>query len=126
VKPSRLVLLAACALFFGLPAVAQDSSVILQARQAGIVGERYDGYLGYLDSANEQVRRQVGAVNIKRRVLYTDLASRKRATVQEVGIAAGCQLLGGVRLGERYMLNDGAWRARQAGEAPPVPSYCGR
>jgi uncharacterized protein YdbL (DUF1318 family) len=121
----RLGLALAC-LAVTLPADAQDSSVIIQARAAGIVGERYDGYLGYSDAANEQVRRQVGAVNIKRRVLYTDLASRKRATVQEVGIAAGCQLLGGVRAGERYMLNDGAWRTRGGEEAAPVPSYCAR
>ena len=93
-------------------------------RQAGVVGERYDGFLGYLDGANEQVRRQVGAVNIKRRVLYTNLAVRRKATVQEVGIAAGCEVLATVRVGETYMLGDGNWRRRGQGEPVPVPSYC--
>ena len=123
-RPARLAVLAACALLVALPAAAQDSSVILQARQAGIAGERYDGYLGYLESANEPIRRQVGAVNIKRRVLYTDLASRRRATVQEVGIAAGCELLGTVKVGEIYMLGDGKWRRRGASEPAPIPTYC--
>ena len=106
------------------PAAAQDSPVIVGARQAGVVGERYDGFLGYLDGANEQVRRQVGAVNIKRRVLYTDLAVRRKATVQEVGIAAGCELLRTVKVGEIYMLGDGNWKRRGASEQVPVPSYC--
>jgi uncharacterized protein len=119
-------LLMAAALAVAAPAAAQESSVIVQARQAAIVGERYDGYLGFAAGANEQVRRQVGDVNIRRRSLYTNLATRRRATVQEVGIAAGCQLLAGVKPGEIYMLNDGSWRRRAAGEPAPAPSYCGR
>ena len=106
------------------PVLAQESQVVVQGKQGGVVGERYDGFLGYLDGANEQARRQVGAVNIKRRVLYTDLAVRRKATVQEVGIAAGCELLGTVKVGEAYMLSDGQWRRRAPADRPPVPGYC--
>jgi uncharacterized protein YdbL (DUF1318 family) len=106
------------------PAASQNSPAIVVARQAGIVGERYDGYLGYSSGASEAVRREVGAVNIKRRSLYTDLATRRRATVQEVGIAAGCELLGTVQAGQAYLLSDNVWRKRGGGEAAPVPSYC--
>lgn len=125
----RLTLLAAAGLAlatFSAPAPAQSDSTISDARRAGTVGERYDGYLGYLAAAPERVRRQVGATNIRRRSLYTGLASRRNASVQEVGIAAGCELLRRVAVGEIYMLNDGAWRRRSPGEAEPVPSYCGR
>ncbi len=107
-------------------AVAQSSPEMVAARQSGVIGERYDGYLGIAGSPGERVRRELGAVNIKRRSLYTDLAVRRRATVQEVGIAAGCELLGTVKVGESYMLNDGAWRRREPGQPAPVPSYCGR
>ena len=110
----------------GAAAIAQTGPAIVAARQAGIVGERYDGYLGYSANPGEQVSRQVGAVNIKRRSLYTGLAARRNATVQEVGIAAGCELLAEVKAGEIYMLNDGTWRRRAVGQAAPVPSYCGR
>lgn len=122
----------ACCLIAGVllavaaPAASQDSPSIMAARQAGTVGERYDGYLGYSANVPPAVRREVGAVNIKRRSLYSGLAARRRATVQEVGIAAGCQLLGEVKPGESYMLNDGAWRRRGPGQPAPVPSYCGR
>jgi uncharacterized protein YdbL (DUF1318 family) len=108
-----------------VPAAAQDPAVIVAARQAGTAGERYDGYLGYTAMADERVRRQVGAVNIRRRSLYTGLASRKGVQVQEVGIAAGCELLAEVKVGEFYMLSDGAWRRRAPGQPAPVPAYCG-
>ena len=108
------------------PASSQSSPALAAARQAGTIGERYDGYMGYSAGASAAVQRQVGAVNIKRRSLYSALAARRRATVQEVGIAAGCQLLADVKAGETYMLNDGAWRRRDAGQPAPVPSYCGR
>lgn len=119
----RGLLAAVCALA-AVPVLAQDSPVIVQGKQAGVVGERYDGFLGYLEDANEQARRQVGAINIKRRVLYTDLAVRRKATIQEVGITAGCELLATVKVGETYMLGDGKWRRRGAADPSPVPSYC--
>jgi uncharacterized protein YdbL (DUF1318 family) len=110
----------------GVAALAQSSPEIVAARQSGAIGERYDGYLGIAGNPGERVRRELGAVNIKRRSLYTGLAVRRRATVQEVGIAAGCELLAEVKAGESYMLNDGAWRRRAAGQPAPVPAYCGR
>lgn len=108
------------------PAVSQTSATVVAAKQSGTVGERFDGYLGFAGAASDTVRRQVGAINIKRRSLYTDLAARRNATVQEVGIAAGCELLAGVNVGETYMLQDGKWRRRGAGQDAPVPGYCGK
>ena len=114
------------ALLIASPAATQVSPDLAAARAAGVLGERFDGYLGYSAGASERVRREAGAINIKRRSLYSALATRRNATVQEVGIAAGCQLLGQVRVGESYMLNDGAWHRRTAGQPAPVPSYCAR
>jgi len=42
-----------------------------------------------------------------------------------VGVTAGCELLGRVAIGEAYMLQDGRWRRRAAGESAPRPDYCG-
>lgn len=106
------------------PALAQTASPVIAARASGIVGERYDGYLGFAATPSEQVRRQVGAINIRRRSLYTALASRRGVNLQAVGIAAGCELLAQVKVGEAYMLNDGVWRKRLAGQPAPVPAYC--
>jgi uncharacterized protein len=119
-------LLVGLAIALAAPAAAQTSPAIAVAKQAGVVGERFDGYLGFASAPSERIRRQVGAINIQRRSLYTGLATRRRATAQEVGIAAGCELLAEVRVGEAYMLNDGVWRRRASGQPAAVPSYCGR
>jgi uncharacterized protein len=108
------------------PAPTQTGSVVVAARASGIVGERYDGYLGFAATPSEQVRRQVGAINIRRRSLYTGLATRRGVNLQAVGIAAGCELLAQVKVGEAYMLSDGVWRRRAAGQPAPIPAYCAR
>ena len=123
-RAMRLVLAMAA---LALPAAlgAQGGSLVVQARAAGQVGERYDGYLGFVSTASRPLWSQVSAVNIKRRALYTDLASRRGVAAQEVGISAGCALLGRVAVGEAYQLGDGVWRRRAAGQAAPRPDYCG-
>lgn len=113
---------------FALVAVAEVAaaqSAYFDARAAGQLGERYDGYLGYaLVQPSAQARQQTEAINIRRRALYTDLATRRRVSPQEVGIAAGCTLLARVAVGESYLLPDGQWRRRAPGQPAPVPDYC--
>ena len=95
------------------------------ARAAGQVGERFDGYLGYVQTPpSAQARTQTEGLNIRRRALYSDLAQRRGVSPQEVGITAGCSLLARVEVGEWYLLADGAWRQRRAGQPAPVPDYC--
>lgn len=123
----RLAILAALGLAAAgvVPALAQSAASLAEARAKGEVGERFDGYLGYaVRPSSAAVRAQAESVNIRRRALYTDLATRRSVTVQEVGITAGCSLLGRVQAGESYLLQDGTWRRRGAGEGAPVPDYC--
>ena len=63
-------------------------------------------------------------MNIRRRALYTGLAQRRGVAPGEVGITAGCTLLGRVAVGEAYLLGDGVWRRRGPGQPAPVPDYC--
>jgi len=106
------------------PVAAQSSPVIVAARAAGQVGERYDGYLGYAAVPNARLRAQVESVNIRRRALYSDLAANRGASRVEVGITAGCELLGSVAVGEAYLFGDNVWRTRMAGSPLPRPAYC--
>ena len=122
----RLVAAVLLALALALPAMAQSSPAIRAAKAAGQVGERYDGYLGYASFLSANVRREVDAVNIRRRAHYANLAAAKGATPQEVGITAGCMTLASVQVGEAYLLADNVWRRRAAGASVPVPSYCVR
>jgi len=115
-------------LALGLIAVAGAAaaqSAYFDARAAGQVGERYDGYLGYTGAPlSGQARMQADTINIRRRALYSGLAQKRGVSPQEIGITAGCTLLGRVDVGESYLLGDGRWRRRQAGEPAPVPDYC--
>jgi uncharacterized protein YdbL (DUF1318 family) len=121
-----LALGAAAVLAASVPAfiAPAQTPAINAARQAGLVGERYDGYLGMGAGASATLRSQVGAINIRRRTLYINLAASRRVSAQEVGITAGCTLLARVAVGEVYMLQDGVWRRRAAGQGAPVPDYC--
>ncbi len=116
-------LVGAALMLAAAPLAAQDA--VVAARGAGLVGERYDGYLGAVGPLPPALRSQVAAINIKRRALYADLAARRGVTAQDVGVATACALLGRVAVGEAYLLGEGQWRRRSAGETAPRPSYCG-
>ena len=116
----RLLLLA---LLAAVPAAAQTPAVDA-ARVAGAVGERYDGYLGVAAPVSAVVRSQIASINIQRRSLYSRLAASKGVSPQDVGVTAGCQLLGRMAVGETYMWPDGKWRRRAPGQAAPIPDYC--
>jgi len=116
---------ALAALSVALPSSAPAQYPGLEAaRQAGQVGERYDGYLGYASTPSAAVQRQVQAINIRRRSLYVDLGRRRNVTPEVAGIATGCELLKRIAVGESYMLSDRTWRRRGASEPVPHPSYC--
>ena len=109
----------------GAAPAPQNPAVVAAARQAGVIGERYDGYMGFVATPTAEMRRQVGAVNLRRRTLYIGLAARRGVSPSVVGIATACELLPRIAAGEYYMLSDGVWRRRLAGQAVALPSYCG-
>lgn len=117
-------LLVAALALGGSSLAAAQTPLVDQARAAGQVGERYDGYLAVGPSAPASVRNQVATINIRRRSIYSNFATSRRVSPQEVGITAGCQLLARVGVGEAYILLDGVWRRRASGQGAPVPDYC--
>ncbi|MFS0736533.1 YdbL family protein [Sphingomonas sp. 1P06PA] len=102
-----------------------EEAIVGQARAAGQVGEQADGYLGFVTSPSAELKAAVDAINIKRRAIYTDIAAKQGATVQEVAAARGCdQLAKRVGPGQFYKVG-GSW-ARRDGSAPvPLPAVCG-
>lgn len=84
-----------------------------QAKAAGLVGERPDGYLGLVDNgAPADVRQMVERINDERRQKYAEVAQRTGANVREVGILAGRKLIGGTASGNYYMNAQGQWVRR--------------
>jgi uncharacterized protein len=108
----------------GAAAAGAQSNLVADALRQGQIGERYDGYMGFAANPSDELRRQVSAINLRRRNLYIELASRRNATAQVVGLTTGCELLANVQVGQAYMLSEGAWRRRAQGETVPLPNYC--
>ncbi|WP_240499974.1 YdbL family protein [Sphingomonas montana] len=108
----------------GVALAQNDDGVVASARASGDVGEQADGYLGFVTAPSSAVKSAVDAVNIKRRAIYTDIAAKQNATVQEVAAARGCdQLAKRVAPGQKYRTG-GGWQTR--GAAPiDLPAICG-
>jgi uncharacterized protein YdbL (DUF1318 family) len=112
-------------LVFAAPAFAQDS-LVEQARAAGLVGEQADGYLGIVGSAPADLKARVDQINIKRRALYTQTASERGVTVDDMAAATACELFNS-RIGanQAYRDESGVWRKRNGAEPVKRPSVCG-
>lgn len=114
------------AMVAGTSAFAMQADTAGQLRASGLVGEQADGYLGLVGQAPAEVRAQMDQVNIQRRAAYTQLATQRGATIEEVAAATACQIFAGrVGPGQYYRLPDGVWRRRNGSEPVPRPSHCG-
>ena len=107
--------LAAAGAGFASPAFAQRDPAYAAARAAGKVGEKIDGYLGIVGSADAALQAIVNDINIKRRALYSQKAQAANATLDEYALTAGCQAIMATRPGEKYQAPDGTWQTRGAG-----------
>jgi uncharacterized protein YdbL (DUF1318 family) len=117
---SRLPIAAGCAalaLLLAGTAHAQRDPAYAAARAAGQVGEKTDGYLGYVTAPTPSVRAVVEDINIKRRALYSQKAQAANATVEEYAFTSGCQLILQTAPGEKYEGPNGGWLTRTS--APP-------
>ena len=117
---AALALSAAALAFSGLaaPASAQRDPAYEAARASGQVGEKMDGYLGIVGSADAALRRLVDDLNIKRRAVFADKAKAANATLEEYAFTAGCIAIARTAPGEKYQAPDGSWQTR--GNGPPI------
>jgi uncharacterized protein len=81
------------------------------------VGEKMDGYLGFVTPPSASLRALVEDLNIKRRALYSERAQAANATVEEFAFTSGCRLIAQTAPGEKYEAPDGSWQTRTS--APP-------
>jgi hypothetical protein len=91
---------------------------------AGQAGERYDGYMGTSITPSEALRRQVAAINLRRRNLYIELAGRRGVSPDVVGLTTACELFRQLAPGEAYLLDDGHWRRIAPGQPAARPDHC--
>jgi uncharacterized protein YdbL (DUF1318 family) len=87
------------------------------ARSSGQIGEKMDGYLGYVVPPTPAVKAMVEDLNIKRKAVYAQQAQSQHATVEEYALTAGCLAISRTAPGEKYQAPDGSWQTRTS--APP-------
>ena len=126
-RPTKSVLFGASAALalvgFAAPVLAQRAPAYAEARAAGDVGEKMDGYLGIVGAETAELRRLVNDINIKRRAVYSQRAQATSATLEEYALTAGCQAILATAPGEKYQAPDGSWKTRTAA-APLRDSRC--
>ena len=99
-------------------AMAQRDPAYAAARAAGQVGEKVDGYLGYVTPPAPALKAVIDELNIKRKAVYAGKAAAAKATVEEYALTSGCLLITQTVPGEKYQGPDGSWQTRTAG--PPL------
>jgi uncharacterized protein YdbL (DUF1318 family) len=113
IRTFMAAIITAFALFLFTPAASASDPQIETARAEGVIGERIDGYLGIVSSADAEIVRKVQDINNRRRALYEQTSRETGATVQQVARIAGeKQLADRVRPGEFYMDESGVWQRR--------------
>lgn len=99
-----LVILAMVAIVAG-PALAGPLD---DAKAAGLVGEKADGYVGAVTGA-ASVQALIDEVNAGRRAKYAEIAGKRGAPVDAVAAIAGKKLIERTASGQYVMGSDGRW-----------------
>lgn len=99
------------------PAIAQTAeqkALVDNAKAQGAVGEKADGFLGFVSgSGDAALREAVNAINEGRADLYRQAAARNGVSVAAAGAAAYEQVVSNrLRPGEYYQAVDGTWRRK--------------
>ncbi|MEH6756396.1 MAG: YdbL family protein [Parasphingorhabdus sp.] len=105
------------------PVMAQRDPAYESARSSGAIGEKPDGYLGYVKAPSASVKALVEDLNIKRKAAYTRKAQETNSTVEQFAFTSGCNLINRTVAGEKYQAPDGSWQTRTSVE-PIRDSRC--
>lgn len=103
------------------PALAQRDPAYAAARANGSIGEKMDGYLGFVGSPSPSLKSLVDDLNIRRKASYADRARSQGVTIEEFAFTQGCLLIGRTAPGEKYQAPDGSWQTRGSGPARVDP-----
>ena len=80
------------------------------AKAAGLVGERPDGYLAAVQpNPPPDIAALVKEVNAKRRAAYEDIAAKENVPVDQVGAVTAEKIMQQAPAGEYFLNPDGSW-----------------
>ncbi len=95
--------------------VALADPAIEAAIEAGIVGERIDGFLGVAGNADAETLRKVNDINNRRRALYDKTAADTGTTIEQVARITGEKLVARAQAtpGKVFMDESGTWQTAE-------------
>ncbi len=100
-------------LALALLAAPARADALDDAKAAGQVGERIDGYLGIVAADTpDDVRALVDRVNARRAAKYQEIADAQGAPVAAVAQITGTKLIERAPAGEYVLGADGEWRQK--------------
>lgn len=113
-KPARrAVLIAGCAFALLGPGRAARAEDLAEAKSAGLLGERIDGFLGVVRAdAPPETRALAQEINARRRAEYAVIAERQGVAPEVVAQLAGERLIERAGPGEWVLGADGQWQRR--------------
>lgn len=107
---TRFVLPALMSIAFVLGPAVASASPLEDAKRDGLVGERYDGYLGaVLPNPPANVKQLIASINGERKTEYAAIAKKNGISVEQVALLAGKKLVGRASAGEYVMGSNGKW-----------------
>ena len=100
-------------LALGLLAAPARADALDDAKAAGQVGERIDGFLGIVDAnAPASVRALVDRINAQRQAKYQEIAKKQGAPVAAVAQITGKKLIERTPQGQYVLGANGQWRKK--------------
>ena len=99
------------ALVWGFTADSALAGPLDDAKAAGLVGEKADGYVGAV-TGDASVRGLIDQINKGRREKYAEIAEQRDAPIDAVTAIAGKKLIDRTPSGQFVMGSDGQWRKR--------------
>lgn len=86
------------------------AATLQEAKEDGIIGERRDGYVGFVISgASAEVQAMVQDVNRQRRELYQQIAQQNKISVEQVSALAYEKAVEATQSGHYLQDPSGAW-----------------
>ena len=108
-QAARCLIVLGLALALLLPGASASAGKLEDMRAAGVVGERFDGFLELRDPSASGAKKFVDQVNAKRRKIYQKRASKEGVSEQQVGMIYAKEIMGKAAKGTWFKGANGKW-----------------
>ena len=88
------------------------ASALTAPKSNGIIGERFDGYVGIIKDASPKIKALVKSVNQKRKAKYKEIAIKRQQSLKKVELIAGGSAIKKTAPGNFIFLEGKGWKKK--------------